>query len=268
MMARALVIIPVYRPRPDLMEAAFVRQNLRRLAAYPGAWVLPHSLDVAPYRELAPHFGIERFPDAFFQGIEGYNRLMLSEAFYERWRGYSHVLICQTDALVLRPGLDEFLEGDFDYVGAPLPEDMRLPKHYFPGAGRLMRALPWLVPGVNPRVGNGGLSLRRVEATLALLRRDALRVRLWRLYEDLYFSSRACDGQSGFVAATREVARRFCAETNISDWVLDPAQRPFGLHKPQAYGPGVLHSLLREFGEDDAANLLPDAHRRAGVTSA
>jgi len=253
---RAVVVIPAYRARPGVLEAAFVRQSLRQLAGHPGAWVLPQSLDARPYQDLAPQLSVERFADEFFRGIAGYNRLMLSPAFYDRWVGFDSVLICQTDALVLRDNLDEFLLDPSDYIGAPLRADNELPRFYFPGAGRLMRAAPWLVPSVRPLVGNGGLSLRRVEAFRSLLRRERVRVRLWRLYEDLYFSCRACDSQSGLVAATAAGARRFCAGTSAGDWVLDAEQRPFGLHKPQAYAPRALEQLLRQSGEGEAADML------------
>lgn len=248
----AVTLIPVYRKHLDVLETAFVRRNLNMLMAFDGAWVMPESLDDRVYRSLAPHFRTERFPDVYFRGIDGYNRLMLSVAFYERFLGYDFALICQTDAIVLRDNLSSFLLGGVHYIGAPLPRTV-LPRYYFPGSGHLMRALPWLIPSVQPQVGNGGLSLRSIPAVLRLLKADRLRLQFWRLYEDLYFSSRACDLASGFVAADTTLARRFCAETEAGDWLWDPDQRPFGLHKPQVYAPNPLAKLLQEFGYDEAA---------------
>jgi hypothetical protein len=251
-----LVLIPAYLPRPEPLEAAFVRNNVRVLAQREGAFVLPQRLDAAPYLELAPHFRVERFPDHYFASIRGYNRLMLSPRFYERWRGVEHILLCQTDALVLHGDLEPFESAPCDYIGAVLPPHIVLPRYYFPGAGRLMRMLPLLVAGVQPRVGNGGLSLRRVAALHDLLLRERWRVRLWRLNEDLYFSTRGCDPDSGFVVASEALAQRFCVETEGADSVRDPARRPFGMHKPQAYARKALMELLNECGEPEAAALL------------
>lgn len=250
-----LVLIPAYLPRPERLDAAFVRHNVGVLSGREGAFVLPQRLDAGPYLELAPSFTVERFPDKYFAGIRGYNQLMMSTAFYDRWRGIEHILICQTDALVLHDRLQPFELADCDYIGAPLPDHIVLPRLYFPGSGRLMRALPWLVPSVQPRVGNGGLSLRRVRAFRSLLTREAWRKSLWRLNEDLYFSTRGCDPRSGFVAAPESLARQFCAETDAMEALATPGDRPFGLHKPQAYAPAALARLLKEFGQHELASV-------------
>jgi len=249
---KVIILVTVYRPQLDAIETAFVTQNMKMLAGFDGAWVMPETLDASAYEQMAPHFRVERFPAAFFRGIDGYNRLMLSSGFYERFNAHDFALICQTDALVLRNNLRDFLSAGTHYIGAPLPDTV-LPRYYFPGSGHLMRALPWLIPSVKPRVGNGGLSLRSIPAFQRLLQQDALRLKLWRLYEDLYFSCRACDPASGFLAADVATARRFCVETEAGDWLLDPQKRPFGLHKPQAYAPRALSKLLLEFGHPDAA---------------
>ena len=65
-----------------------------------------------------------------------YNNLLKTNEFWDKVKG-KKVLIFQTDSILIRHGIDEFLS--FDYVGAP-----------------------WLKPKENSFVGNGGLSLRTV----------------------------------------------------------------------------------------------------------
>lgn len=109
-----------------------------------------------------------------------YNELLVSRDFWEAMTDI--VLIFQWDSMLLRKGIEAFLE--WDYVGAPIP-DIGFPAQ------------------------NGGLSLRRRNAMLAVI--DA---REWHgENEDVWF----CNGlyQLGLNIATYEVAEKFSCETEF-----------------------------------------------------
>lgn len=96
--------------------------------------------------------GEERFPDEYFQGIAGYNRLLTSSIFYERFLRDEWILICQLDCLVFRDELQAWIDKKYDYI-----------------------APPWFVKFLETpelglwRVGNGGFSLRNVRSALRVL---------------------------------------------------------------------------------------------------
>jgi hypothetical protein len=96
--------------------------------------------------------GVERFPDEYFQGIAGYNRLLTSSIFYERFLRDEWILICQLDCLVFRDELQAWIDKKYDYI-----------------------APPWFVKFLETpelglwRVGNGGFSLRNVRSALRVL---------------------------------------------------------------------------------------------------
>ena len=71
-----------------------------------------------------------------------YNNLLKSPDFWKKIKG-EKVLIFQSDSILLRKGIEEFLS--YDYVGAP-----------------------WKKPKENSYVGNGGLSLRTKEVMLKI----------------------------------------------------------------------------------------------------
>ncbi len=84
---------------------------------------------------------------ANFDGISAYNAMMMSAWFYRMFGGYGHILIYQTDCLLLKDSLSHWLDKPFSYYGAP----------YFRRNGKLKS------------VGNGGFSLRRVADHIAVL---------------------------------------------------------------------------------------------------
>ena len=149
-MKKVAVLIPVYLPHVSADEERSFIQSLRVLCSRDVVLVCPIGLDVSYYLELSKKLNVkmhvERFLASFFDGIKGYNRLMLSKCFYERFSNYEYILICQTDAFVFQDVLDDWCEKGYDYVGAPL----------FGDGFDLKKA----------RVGNGGFCLRRVEAYL------------------------------------------------------------------------------------------------------
>jgi hypothetical protein len=77
--------------------------------------------------------------------VPDYSSLLTTTSFYDKLGNASHVLVFQTDTLLLRP-IDEGMFA-YDYVGAPWPHRVHKPPR--------------------PNLGNGGLSLRRVAAMKA-----------------------------------------------------------------------------------------------------
>lgn len=91
---------------------------------------------------------LKRFDNQYFGSVEAYTRLMLTEHFYRAFEDYEYILIYHLDALVFSDQLLEWCKTDLDYIGPP----------WFPCDDS-----PWVK---TPRVGNGGLSLRKINAFL------------------------------------------------------------------------------------------------------
>jgi hypothetical protein len=140
------VVVPVYRPRLEPDEALSLRHLERYLPDADRYLLMPEGLDFVrdDYRTV-------RFPDRRFASVAAYNRLVLSREFYARFTAYEFILVHQLDAIILNSGLQPFLDLDVDYLGAPFVEYDEDGNPYLSG------------------VGNGGLSLRRVNAFRRLL---------------------------------------------------------------------------------------------------
>ena len=144
------------------MEMMSLRQCLNVLGKYAVYLVCPEGLDTTVYDEVAgKKLVTERFDAVFFKGIEGYNHLMRSHAFYQRFKAYDYLLIHQLDAWVFRDELEAWCSKGYDYVGAP----------WFEGWLSHEEGCDFMC------VGNGGLSLRRVEKFLSITKPSSRRLR-------------------------------------------------------------------------------------------
>jgi hypothetical protein len=154
------VVVPVYLPCLNLAERKSFSQCCRVLNSRCMFLVTFSELDCSEYNSIASSFGIilKRidFEKHFFDGIAGYNQLMMSKNFYLQFSHYRYVLIYQLDAWVFRDELDSWCAKGFDYVGAPWFEGNRSHEE---GASL------WAV-------GNGGFSLRRVRTFIDLFSQD------------------------------------------------------------------------------------------------
>jgi len=95
-----------------------------------------------------------QFHEKYFGSIKAHSRFCLSLALYNRFSKYKYILMHHLDCLVFKNNLSKWCEKGHDFIGPP-----------------------WVKGPDNPGlqkegVGNGGLSLRKVEAFQSLLSSD------------------------------------------------------------------------------------------------
>ena len=149
------IVVPIYRSALTPDEEISLASIRKYLSGYGICFVAPESLDLSAIQRDGE--STERFPDEFFSGIEGYNRLLKSSGFYERFQEKDYILIAQLDCLIFSSNLEEWMDRGWDYLAAP----------WFKGFSEDSTSGLW-------RVGNGGLSLRRAESYLRVLRQTVI----------------------------------------------------------------------------------------------
>ena len=105
-MEKVIVVIPAYKSELNKYEEISLRAAARHLGKYTTTFIVPSRLDTSRLTEIMPYAGVEEFAPEYFQGIAGYNRLMMSEEFYSRFTGYQYMLIYQLDAYVFSDQLE------------------------------------------------------------------------------------------------------------------------------------------------------------------
>ena len=164
------VIIPIYKANLSPLEKQSLKQIYEQLNCYPRVVIKPASLDLSQLQQEFPALEFVSFEDSFFQGISGYNRLMLSSSFYEYFLDKTtYLLIAQLDAYIFRDELAAWCAKGYDYIGAPW---LQKPIYRMPVVQQIMQLSLSLdrLKGkpskqqLYNKVGNGGLSLRKTES--------------------------------------------------------------------------------------------------------
>jgi hypothetical protein len=97
--------------------------------------------------------------------IKTYNRMMISPLVFNALTGYTHMILHEPDAIVIRDEIDYWCNQPFDYIGAPWFEGWAEPAPDAPAIG----------------VGNSGFSFHRLPTS----RRITASWRRWYPYSDV-----------------------------------------------------------------------------------
>ena len=238
----AAIVVPIYKPRGADLKW-FERISLQRClevfgGKYPIVFIAPNDREF-DYLPRGDQFYIARFDAKYFAGVGGYNQLMLSPHFYEKFREFDYILIHQLDAFVFSDRLQEFCELGYDYIGAP----------WSIAAG--LKSTPFLY------VGNGGFSLRRVRACFYVLSKNFDLINSLSYPEDAMFSYLGKIRSDEFKVAPIRTASQFAVEHLPERWCRKNGNvLPFGCHGWYALSSAFYVKVFSEFGYD----LLPYEH--------
>ncbi|AKD54976.1 DUF5672 family protein [Spirosoma radiotolerans] len=266
--ARVNVVLPVYKPQLTTYEQIALTQCARVLGNYPILLAAPHSLDVSAYSQIAPSLQVRTFDDGYFNSIDGYNRLMLSEEFYKAFSDQEYLLIHQLDAFVFQDDLTYWCQQNYDYIGAPWLRDRDFTGWFDQLDFTLrQRVATWLnlkkADGITPReiinlngVGNGGLTLRRVPNMLKQLKRferkiaEYNQIAMHQYHEDVFWSIEVNRYWPRLRIPPYRKALHFSVEF-YPEWAIEHynhGKLPFGCHAWDIHGTDFWRPIFARYG--------------------
>ncbi len=249
MAPRVKIVIPLYRAELSPLEELSIQHTAEVLHNYPLCFVLPEGLPQESFKRLVPDAEIIPVSDEWLgskNGIAGYNRMMLSKAFYDLFADCEYILICHSDAWVFRDELEAWCNMGCDCIAAPWIRrkiyDNAFVKCYYRivqfYANRRNRPTRESLHG---KVGNGGFSLRRVEAFRSACERYKEKADFFLQNKSPFFNEDVfwATVPDGFRYPTEAEALRFAFDTHPRYCYKETGGRlPFGCHswsKPRFY---------------------------------
>lgn len=230
---KLVIVVPIYRSFLEWYEVVSLKQLKMVFGRYPITFCIPESL-YFDGNDIFDSYLIERFPDYYFENTKAYSRLMLSEEFYSRFVKYKYMLVYQTDAFVFYDAITKFISMNYDYIGAPL---QGFHEHRF-------------------KVGNGGLSLRRIDRIITLLGKQKKVLyttsagEVFLDAEDLFYSYCGNRKEIDFCTPPVRIANRFSVQWNIAhgiDKILYHGL-PMGTHKWHYYNYDIWKPYIESYG--------------------
>lgn len=227
-------------------ELISFQQCLNVLSRHPTILIKPHGLSVDHLVKRYPTLQVESFDDTYFKNISGYNQLLCSELFYERFIDYEYILIAQLDVFIFRDDLLDWCQKGYDYVGAPQFSNIR-PRRTSRKSLREVLSLLFQKPLLN-----GGLSLRRVQACLRLLNVYHRFFKTWPGNEDSFFSlhyPRLLPFRRLMRLPSPHEALKFAIEMEPrQSLAINGGKLPMGCHAWDVYDLDFWRPIFKEYG--------------------
>lgn len=161
------VVIPVHKAVPAADEVTSLQACAQRLKAYDRFLVFPVGIDVRAYIAIDPELKLKPVDPQWLASIEQYNKMKVSEAFYQLFSSYQFMMTYEPDAYIFTDKLEVNNAFAFDYIGAPFFEGYWAAK---PGAR--------FIEGCN-----SGFSVRNIQSCLKALRSMRKYRMHWLLYK-------------------------------------------------------------------------------------
>lgn len=244
------IVIPIYKKSFNKQEEQAVKLNLKKLLGIKAVFVGPIGIVEDYYRTEFSEVDLVLFPRYYFKGISGYNKLMLYTGFYQMFIEYKYICICQPDALILKEKSDlkRIIDLDYDYIGAAWQNDVKFciwDKRY--DVNKKTAVIKRKIREIRHKffktytlvVGNGGLSLRKVETCKRLLEDHIIYKFFWRENEDKFFAFVGEYKDAKFKMADKNVADSFSLE-HLAKEKITKGNIPYGIHAYDRYYPNVI----------------------------
>lgn len=184
------IIIPIYYDKPSILDKLSISSlmnNLTDIDEYDINYVCPTDVNTSIWEEITTKgksVNFLMFDNHNFLSTQSYSKLLESYDFWEEFKDYDYALIYQTDGYCIGGSLKEFIDMEYDYIGAPI-----------------------IAPNARwfnvPAIGNGGVSLRKIFTMLETTdpngefikiskddidKHNKANSNMYDIYEDLYFA--------------------------------------------------------------------------------
>ena len=150
-MKKFCIVVPIYHEDIyDYEEISLKRlHDVIYIKDYDVFFIYPENINVDKYLNLYDNAICVGLESDFFKDTHTYSQLLINYNFYNTFSNYQYMLIHQTDSYLFRDEIEEWCNKGYDYIGGPIISMLK----------------EWSQDDINnwkPKVGNGGLSLRRI----------------------------------------------------------------------------------------------------------
>ncbi len=254
-MKSCIIVFPLYKP-PSKIELAFLENGVRLTKNFKQVIVAPEGLEISEAFGALQKLEVKRFAQYYFENINGYNQLLLSKEFYFTFRLFDYLLIHQADVYLFKNELMLWCEKNYDYIGSPWFRPEKINQNaLFRFLEKLKISLKYnkTYAKRHNKVGNGGLSLRKISAAIKIL--ENVDENLLKKYttsknetynEDIFWSLEA-PKISIFNIPLWQEAIGFSVEFNPENaYNYLNGNLPFGCHAPLKHNPKFWKQFIPE----------------------
>ncbi len=212
----------------------------------------PEIIFVVPNRNLeefrwvnGSQLEIVAFDDVWFDSRQTYNALLLTESFWSYFGKFQKILICQLDAILIKP-IDNLVKSDFAYIGSAWNPAKKC--RLLNGKLYVDYRKQFMIPFRRIEIGNGGLSLRNIGVMALIVRyikgqRNLTQLLTGQFNEDIVFSYFL--NKFKISVPSKEESDRYFLEAGSAR--LQEIPDVYGFHGLERFNPSLEKLVLEKY---------------------
>ena len=225
MKKKFILITPIWKSEFNFIEKYYLEETILNTKNIEKIFLHGDKMNISWYKKNYPEWKFAAFKNTYFKNKSEYSKLMLKYEFYELFEGFENIIICQTDAVIVK-NINNIQIQSYDYIGSPWRKGIRVfefKDQVF--AGGLLNLIPFLKIIY---VGNGGLSIRKVKKFMEVTQKiDVSRIKI---NEDVFISLKG--KRYGIRIPSKNQARKYFMEQEISEKSI---KQVYGFHAPHKW---------------------------------
>lgn len=236
-----IIIIPIYKNELSEQEYFCLENYRKKLYDMPFCFIAPRDVADSYYSKRWKNISIVKFDTWHADSLDDYNNLLMTPDFYNKFSEYDYMLILQLDGWLIKgkEELEYFLKMEYDYIGAPWPDGgYRYYKRVIRGANHI-KLLRHFTGETICKVGNGGVSLRRIKSLEMFFRVYKKEKENWEKAEDIFISFYGQKRKYKLRIPSVEIAKQFSLEKDMKKEISE-GNIPMAVHKWELYFPELL----------------------------
>jgi hypothetical protein len=236
------IITPIYKINLNEEEKVYMQVTSQNNQGFKKIFAAPYGLNLNFYKQNFPEWEFAFFSRKYFDSRFEYNKLMLSAEFYQNFIDHQYIVICQTDAVLLRD-LKNIENLTYDYLGSTWDPNIRIIR-----MGKIKYRKSPIIGKIYSsyelKSGNGGLSIRKTSKMLEICYKlNMFPKSLQNLNEDIVISILAQEGL--LINASEQESDNIFLESKLKYMETLSELKVWGVHGAKRYNDQIHNEIIR-----------------------
>jgi len=236
-----VICIPCHKTKLSKIEIKNINISIKNNNSKNIYFILPKNISKKFYKRNFSKIKICCFNDHYFESENSYNKFLLSEDLYLKFKQFKFMIICQTDAILVRD-ISKLKMFNYDFIGSPWMPSIKTNIFDIYGMSFINKIFNLERNKIN--VGNGGLSVRKISKFLEVVKEIKF-LNYIKCGEDVFFSYMA--KRYNIKIPNFNFCNKIFRETTSRNMTTPEYKKVFGYHALEKWNNKLIDNIYKKY---------------------
>ena len=236
-----VVCIPSHKTKLSKEEVKNINISIKNNNYRNFYFILPNNICKKFYKKNFSKIKIHCFDEKYFKSESTYNKFLLSKDLYLKFNQFKFMIICQTDAILVRD-VSKLNIYNYDFIGSPWKPSIKINIFDIYGMSSINKIFN--LQRNNISVGNGGLSVRKISKFFEVTKKIKF-LNYIQCGEDVFFSYMA--KRYNIKIPNFNFCNKIFRETTSRNMTIIEYKKVFGYHALEKWNNKLLDNIYKKY---------------------